>query len=140
MTKEKFEEIYRRHYPAMYRLARTILYDADDSKDVVSEVFTRLLRENIAPQEDKIEGYLAEMMPNQVAFIPDDDRLERLMQFVETRLSPLSQQIFRLRFLEEMTYDEVAQAVGVSKVTIYNHLSQSLRQINEYFSKETAKR
>ena len=39
-----------------------------------------------------------------------------------------------------MTYDEVAQAVGVSKVTIYNHLSQSLRQINEYFSKETAKR
>lgn len=84
--------------------------------------------------------YLAEMMPKQVVFIPDDDRLERLMQFVETRLSPLSQQIFRLRFLEEMTYDEVSQAVGVSKVTIYNHLSQSLRQINEYFSKETAKR
>lgn len=36
MTKAKFEEIYRRHYPAMYRLSRTILYDADDSKDVVS--------------------------------------------------------------------------------------------------------
>ena len=36
MTKAKFEEIYRRHYPAMYRLSRTILYDADDCKDAVS--------------------------------------------------------------------------------------------------------
>ena len=166
MTKEKFEEIYRQYYPAMYRLARTILYDADDSKDVVSEVFTRLLRENIAPQEEKIEGYLmtgvrnkcrdvlshkdvrecaqklylAEMIPNQVVYTGDDDRLERLMKFVETRLSPLSQQIFRLRFFDEMTYDEVSKAIGVSKVTIYNHLSQSLRQINEYFKKETIKR
>ena len=42
MTREKFEEIYRRHYPAMYRLARTILYDADDCKDVVSDIFARL--------------------------------------------------------------------------------------------------
>ena len=159
MTKEKFEEIYRQHYPDMYRLARTILYDADDSKDVVSEVFSRLLRGDVCHQEDKIEGYLmtcvrnkcrdvlihknirerieklysVEMMQNRVVFIHDDDRLERLMQYVENKLPPLSQQIFRLRFLNEMTYEEVAQAVGVSRVTIYNHLSQSLRHINDYF-------
>lgn len=165
MTKEKFETIYRRHYPAMYRLAKTILYDADDSKDVVSEVFSRLLRGGIVLQEDKIEGYLmtsvrnkchdvlshkdvrerveklysAEMMQSQVVHINDDDRLERLMRFVENELPPLSRQIFRLRFLDEMTYEEVAQVVGVSKVTIYNHLSQSLRRINDYFRKETAK-
>ena len=166
MTKEKFEEIYRRHYPAMYRLARTILYDADESKDVVSEVFARLLRGGVVPQEDKIEGYLmtsvrnrcrdvlshkdvrerveklysAELMQSQVVHVNDDDRLERLMLFVENELPPLSRQIFRLRFLREMTYEEVAQTTGVSKVTVYNHLSQSLRQINDYFRKETAKR
>ena len=65
MTKEKFEEIYRRHYPDMYRLARTILYDADDCKDVVSEIFARLLRGNIVPQAEKLEGYLMTSVRNQ---------------------------------------------------------------------------
>lgn len=163
MTREKFEEIYRRHYPAMYRLARTILYDADESKDVVSEIFARLLRGEIVPQADRIEGFLmtsvrnrcrdvlrhknvresveklfsAEIMQNQNKPFNDDDRLERLMLFVEAKLPPLTQQIFRLRFLREMTYEEVAEAVGVSRVTVYNHLSQSLQRIKEHF--ETAK-
>ena len=159
MTKEKFEEIYRRHYPAMYRLARTILYDADDCKDVVSDIFARLLRGDTVPQPEKLEGYLmtsvrnqcrdvlrhknvrecveklfsAEIRQNQVVPINDDDRLERLMLFVEAQLPPLSQQIFRLRFLREMTYEEVAEAVGVSRVTVYHHLSQSLQRIKEHF-------
>ena len=166
MTKDKFEELYRRHYPAMYRLAKTILYDADESKDVVSDVFARLLRGDIVPQEDKTGGYLmtcvrnkcrdvlshkdvrervenlfsTEMMQRQVVYINDDDRLERLMQYVEKELPPLSQQIFRLRFLREMTYEEVATATGVSRVTVYNHLSQSLQRIREYFMKESEKR
>ena len=159
MTKEKFEELFRRHYSAMYRLAKTMLYDADECKDVVSEVFTRLLRGDVVPQEERIEGYLMtsvrnkccdvlshkdirqrveklysqELIQSQVVYINDDDRLERLMQFVEREFPPLTQQIFRLRFLREMTYEEVAQVVGVSKVTVYNHLSQSLQMIKEYF-------
>lgn len=159
MTKEKFEEIFRQHYSAMYRLAKTMLYDADECKDVVSEVFTRLLRGDVVPQEERIEGYLMtsvrnkcrdvlshkdirqrveklysqELIQSQVVYINDDDRLERLMQFVESEFPPLTQQIFKLRFLREMTYEEVAQTVGVSKVTVYNHLSQSLQKIKEYF-------
>ena len=43
MTKKEFEDIYRQHYARMYRLARTMLYDADESKDVVSDVFAQLL-------------------------------------------------------------------------------------------------
>jgi DNA-directed RNA polymerase specialized sigma24 family protein len=39
-----------------------------------------------------------------------------------------------------MSYEEVAQATGVSKVTVYNHLSLSLQRIKEYFQQQTAKR
>ena len=166
MTKEEFESIYRQHYAKMYRLARTMLYDADESKDVVSDIFARLLRDCDGPQKDKMEGYLMtavrnrcrdvlshksmqerveklflqESMQCQIVSMNDDARLERLMQFIESELPPLSQQIFRLRFLSEMSYEEVAQAAGVSKVTVYNHLSQSVQRIKEYFQQQTAKR
>ena len=166
MTKKEFEDIYRQHFAKMYRLARTMLYDADESKDVVSDIFARLLRDGDRPQKDRMEGYLMtavrnrcrdvlchksmqerveklflqESMQCQIVSMNDDDRLERLMQFIEAELPPLSQQIFRLRFLSEMSYEEVAQATGVSKVTVYNHLSQSLQRIKEYFQQQTAKR
>ena len=166
MTRKEFENIYRQHYAKMYRLARTMIYDADESKDVVSDIFARLLHDGNRPQKDKMEGYLMtavhnrcrdvlshksmrerverlflqESMQSHIVTMNDDDRLERLMQFIEAELPPLSQQIFRLRFLGEMSYEEVAQTTGVSKVTVYNHLVQSLQRIKKYFQQQTAKR
>ena len=84
--------------------------------------------------------FLQESKQSPIIFMNDDDRLERLMQFIETELPPLSQQILRLRFLREMSYEDVAQAIGVSKVTVYNHLSQSLQRIKEHFQQQTVKR
>ena len=136
-----------------------MLYDADECKDIVSDIFARLLRGGIMPDSDKIEGYLRmsvrnrcrdilkhksirervehlfsqELAQSNIIAINDDDRLERLMQFIEAELPALSQQIFRLKFLKEMSYEEVAHATGVSKVTVYNHLSQSLLRIKDYF-------
>lgn len=166
MTKEKFENIYRQHYAKMYRLAMTMLYDADESKDVVSDIFARLLREKYHPQQHQLEGYLMTAVRNRCCDVLshksmrerveklflqesqqsnvistniDDDRLERLVQFVEAELPPLSQQIFQLRFLRELSYEEVAQATGVSKVTVYNHLAQSLQRIRVYFQTNASK-
>ena len=164
----EFEGIYRRYYAQMYRLAKTILYEPQESKDVVSDIFARLLRDGKLPQKEKMEGYLMtavrnrcrdvishksirerveklflqESLQNRIVSPYDDDRLDRLMQFIETEIPPLSRQIFRLRFLREMSYEEVAQTVGVSKVTVYNHLSQSLQRIREHFDEvtKTAKR
>lgn len=157
MTQKEIETLFRQHYAAMYRLARTILYDADGSKDVVSDVFVRLLHSNPSVQADKMEGYLMMAVRNRCLDVLshksvreqveklfsqelqqrhiEDERLDRLMQYIERELPPLSQQILRLRFLQEMTYEEVAQEVGVSKVTVYNHLWQSMHRIKEYFSK-----
>lgn len=165
MTRENFETMYRKHYPQMYRLARTMLYDADDCKDVVDDVFVKLLREEIVPEEDKIEGYLmtsvrnrcrdrlrhksvrervehlyqAEMKLNSVVMTKDDDRLEQLTAYMEHELPPLSRQIMKLRFLSEMSYDEVAKATGVERTTVYRHLTKSIEMIRAYFN-ETTKR
>ena len=160
MTKERFKEIYCGHYAAMYRLAKSMLYDEEESRDVVSEVFARLLQGGIFPDDRHLDGYLLSSVRNRcrdvishkqirervralysvqmqqgqmVADCDDDDRLEQLLRFVDEQLPPLSQRIFRLRFLSEMTYAEVAEAVGVSRVTVYHHLSQSLQKVKAYF-------
>ena len=73
---------------------------------------------------------------SQTTIPDDDDRLEILLLYIESHLPPLTQQIFRLRFINELTYEEVAQHTGVSRVTVYNHLSQSLHSIKEYFSRQ----
>ena len=163
MTRENFEQTYRKHYPKMYRLARTILYDTDEAKDVVSEVFVKLLRADITPQEDKMEAYLmssvrhkccdvlshknvrqrvehlfqTEMMQNRIVTTNDDDRLERLNAWMDRELTPLSKQILKLRFLNEMSYDEVAKATGVERTTVYRHLTKSLESIRDFFNVTT---
>ena len=91
-----------------------MLYDADESKDVVSEIFARLLRDGDRPQKDRMEGYLMtavrnrcrdvlshksirerverlflqESMQGHIIAMNDDDRLERLMQFIEAEDLP----------------------------------------------------
>ena len=158
-----FESIYRQYYAVMYRVAKVMLHDEQESKDVVSDVFLRVLSQNQPDIYDKAEGYfisavrnrcldviahksvrervekllLHDLTSNKTSAKRCDDRLERILQFVETQLSPLSRQIFSLRFLHDMSYDEVAKSVGVSRVTVYNHLSMSLQKIREFFKTET---
>jgi RNA polymerase sigma-70 factor (ECF subfamily) len=158
MTKDYFETLFKMYYTKMYHLARTILYDTDESKDVVQEVFTQLLDTKTTLHAETIEAYLltsvrhrcfsvlehrkiteqfAQLYLSQteepITSSDDMERLDDLIQYIEDNLPPLGQQIFRLRFLQGMSYQEVADAIGVSKVTVYNHLSQTLHKITLYF-------
>lgn len=43
IDKIETERLFRSHYARMYRLAKGILYDDEDARDVVSDVFAKLL-------------------------------------------------------------------------------------------------
>ncbi len=143
----------------MYGLAYSLLYDEDDSKDVVSDVFASLLDGGLALKSDNARGFLLTCVRNScinvirhrrvqerftrlyvtqqepLADAMDDSvMLEELRRYIDANLSPLSRRIFMLRYLQDMTVQEVAYAVGVSRVTVYHHLSQSLERINAYFN------
>ena len=160
MKQEKdIEQLFRRHYEKMYNLARCILSDDDESKDVVSEVFTKILADDVVLMPGSEEGYLmrsvrnrclnliahksvrervAKLLLNDADVIlseESDGRLEQLMLLIEDLEPPIRKQIFRLRYLQEKSYQEVADEVGVSKVTVFNHLSQALDWIREQFKK-----
>ena len=152
--------MFRQHYEKMYNLARCLLSDDDESKDVVSEVFTTILADDIVLMPESEEGFLMRSVRNQclnliahkgvkekVAKLPIDDtdvilsdetdeRLEQLLLLIDDLEPPIQKQIFRLRYLSEMSYQEVADKVEVSKVTVFNHLSQAIDWIRKQFKKE----
>ncbi len=149
--------MFRQHYEKMYNLARYLLSDDDESKDVVSEVFTTILANNAVLMPESEEGFLMRSVRNRCLnliahkgvkervtklLIDDadvilsdktDGRLEQLMLLIEDLEPPIRKQIFRLHYLKEMSYQEVADKVGVSKVTVFNHLSQAMDWIKEQF-------
>lgn len=160
MTKQEFEFLFRKYHIKMYHLALTILYDEEESKDVVSDVFTTILDRNLDIDADRAEGYLLISVRNRCRNIiankstrerllhlflvevnhplsvsDDYSRLEELMNYIDTDLPLLSKKIFRMRYLREMSYKEISDELNISKVTVYNHLSKSLEKISEHFNK-----
>ena len=158
MKQEKdIEQMFRRYYEKMYNLARYILSDDDESKDVVSEVFTQILVDNIVLLPESEEGYLIRSVRNRclnliahksvkekvVKTLLDDadvilseetdERLEQLMLLIDNLEPPIRKLIFRLRYLQDMSYQEIADKVKVSKVTVFNHLSKAMDWIREHF-------
>ena len=159
MTKSELEILFKTHYAAMYRLAVSLLYDADEARDVVSDVFASLLGGGMAIRSDNARGFLLTCVRNSCINVirhkqmrerfirlystaaepqdrdPDDSMmLAELRDYINTQLPPLSRRIFTLRYLQDMTCQQVADAVGVSRVTVHHHLSQSLEKINAYFN------
>ena len=155
IDKQTFEQIFRHHYDGMFRLARRMLGNDAESKDVVSDVFASLLgKDETELKTDTLQGFLLTSVRNrcvnllvhkqkeQAAIVnlkdnADEDsgqeKLNALRDYIDTRLPELSQQILRLRFQQGLKYREIADALQVSEVTVYNHLSQSLKQMKEHF-------
>ena len=149
--------MFRRYYAKMYNLARCILSDDDESKDVVSEIFTQILVDNTVLLPESEEGYLMRSVRNRCLYLiahksvkervgkallddadvilseETDERLEQLILLIDNLEPPIRKLIFRLRYLQEMSYQEIADKVGVSKVTVFNHLSKAMDWIREHF-------
>ena len=69
MSKETMERLFKQHYAQMLRLARRMLYDDEESRDVVSEVFATLIKTMVGTDRPDIppknmEGYLMASVRN----------------------------------------------------------------------------
>ena len=155
--KQEFETVFRRHYDGMYRLALRLLGDEAESKDVVSDVFAQLLHSQTDLRTDTLHSYLLTLTHNRCINLlvhrqkeqqmqkavmvematteqaAEQELLNVLRQYINSQLPPLSQQVLRLRYQQGLKYREIAEALGVSEVTVHNHLSQSLKQLKDHF-------
>ena len=159
--RSQIESLFKTHYTQMYHLALTLLFDEAESKDVVSDVFASLLSGKVVMRADNAKAFLlasvhhrclnvlqhkqvqerfARLLTEDADTLMKDNtveeqmQMEELMRYVQDNLSPLEQNIFRLRYLREMTCQEVAEALNVSRQTVHTHLKQTVKIIRKYFN------
>ena len=155
MERHDIQGLFKHHYAKMLRVARTILYDEQESKDVVSDIFEGLLRGQTMLIPDTEERYLLTSVRNQclkrirhqetrlrmetatAKQTSDEDDVERItdiVEFVVGHLTEQEQRIFHLRFTGGYSYDEIASAEGISRVAVWKHLSHALKEIRNRFN------
>lgn len=156
LTTAQIEALYRRHHDRMLLTARTLLSNADEAYDVVSDVFAELLVKGKTLDEQQAESYLQVSVRNKCLNLLEHRRrvkesvvglsadaedtgyeeqpVDEVIDYVNTQLKPKAQQVIEQHFLRQKKYGEIAHDMGVSRFTVYKHLSQGMRQLRDHFA------
>ena len=153
--KRHIERLFKQHYRAMYRLASVLLHDDDESKDIVHDVFARLLTDEFPLHEATAGAFLLSCVRNQCLNVMRDRKIHeraRQLLMLESEISsktaedidaeaaalyqavadlfpPVCREVILLHFRDRLTYREIAERFGVSETTVYRHLNSALDQL-----------
>ena len=152
-TKPTFERLFKDNYPHMYRMAFSMVEDADDAKDVVSQVFMQMWRGKPQVSDGSLRGYLLAATRNQclhqlrqrqlqremeaelqlaAQYSVDEEREElmrQLQQVIDENLTEQDRRVLSLHYDEEKTYSETATILGISTAAVNKHITRSLAKI-----------
>ena len=154
MEREAVRRLFMQHYARMQRVARTLLYDVQESEDVCQDIFESLLRGETVLVPGTEERYLMTSVRNRClkrlrhenvlqdyrqrttdnSQESEDDRMSDIVEFVVSHLSEREQRIFNLRFAEGYSYEEIAVAEGISKVAVWKRLSHAVTEVKKHFN------
>ena len=153
--KQEFEHLFKDNYPHMYRMAFSMVENADDAKDVVHQVFTQMWRGKPKIADESVRGYLLAATRNQCLHLLRSRQLERqmvhdlqqdldvseseerkellqqLQQVIEDNLTEQDRRVLSLHYEEDMTYNETAKVLGISSSAVNKHITRSLAKIRK---------
>ena len=154
-SRQEFEHLFKDNYPHMYRMAFSMVENADDAKDAVHQVFTQMWRSKPQVARESVRGYLLAATRNQclhllrsrqlqrqmedelrqdMALNESEERqelLQQLQQVIEDNLTEQDRRVLRLHYEEDMTYSETAKVLGISASAVNKHITRSLSKIRK---------
>lgn len=159
ITASEFETYFRTYFVQLYRLAKSMLGDAEESRDVVHEVFAHLWETQPKIEPGKMRDYLMRATCNRcLNQIKHNKRFEALrptyinelkyslqrehfdwelwnqiQNYIQTEIPPRTQEAMNLCFGEDMSYREAASKMGVGIDAINKHIVTGLRLLREKF-------
>lgn len=144
------ELLFKEHYPVMLKLAVMLLHDKEEARDIVHDVFTRLLDGDIRFNKDKAEAFLLSCVRNSCLnvmrsrstreqamrlYLPEEstegleERVQALQDGLKDLKPPICRDIVLMHYRDGMTFKEIAAHYGVSETTIYKHLREAMNQL-----------
>ena len=154
-SRQKFERLFKDNYPHMYRMAFSLVENADDAKDAVHQVFAQIWRGKPQISEDSIRGYLLAATRNQCLHMlrsrqlqrkmeeelqreteetlseEREELLQQLKQVINDNLTEQDRRVLQLHYEDEMTYQETASVLGISASAVNKHITRSLAKIRQ---------
>lgn len=161
MDKVSFEQLFRDNYGKAYYLALRILHDDEASKDVVADAFELVWRRLQDSDVDKLSSYLLTAVKNvcldyirkqnirnryvqasvqavgKLSFNPEEvdlheEKIHTIMRSLD-ELTPRTQQIVTMCYVQRKKYREVAEELGISESAVKKHIMQALSYMRQKF-------
>ena len=154
-SKQEFGRLFKDSYPHMYRMAFSMVENADDAKDAVHQVFAQIWRNKPRIANDRIRGYLLAATRNQCLHLlrsrqlqrqmeeelqqeitaseneEREELLQQLRQVIDNNLTEQDRRVLSLHYDDEMTYAETATLLGISASAVNKHITRSLAKIRQ---------
>lgn len=155
MNEQEFKHITRELQPDLLLIARKIIGDEEEAKDVVQDSLLRLwlLKEEV----QNVRGFARILVRNRsldvvrkrqkhvivelketndIAHTDEhDERIERMMVLVES-LPTMQQTVLRLRHMEGKEMSEIAELIGTTEQAIRQSLSRARRAVLASYNKQ----
>jgi RNA polymerase sigma-70 factor, ECF subfamily len=152
------DALLERYWPAVFRFVERRTGSREEAADVAQEVFCRLWERRSTWQADgSVRGLLlrlarnsavsehrrqqarvrattgfAELYLERAAPLPAERaELRAALEAAVAALSPRRREVFLLRMLDDLSYDEIAEVMGTTRQTVANQLSQALGALRE---------
>lgn len=154
---QRFHTLFVEMYPKLVRYAAALMTDADEARDIVSDVFERAWQRHATLDDESGHAWLYAAVRNaclnrlkhlQVerehleavieatrADMADNYRqhevLLRRAEEIAHSLPEPTRSILRMCYWDKQTYRQVAEHLGISPDTVKKHISKALRTLRE---------
>ncbi len=156
-TIDGIESLFRSHFAAMHRVAMLMLRDDGMARDIVHDVFETLLAtgnsevsevyllravrnrclnhiRNLSARERLKEMYSLSEQQIDAEEWPDEATITLIQSTLSSALTEACRRVVELRFTDGLSYQEIADTLGISKVAVYKHLRHAIDVLRQKLS------